>query len=45
VPRGKEVLTLEANGPVVGLVPHTQYGQSPLPPRYIPLAYTDGIKR
>jgi len=43
--RGEEVLRLEADGPVVGLLPHAQYGQSSLmlSPGDILLAYTDGI--
>jgi len=42
---GEEVLRLEADGPVVGLLPHAQYGQSSLviSPGDILLAYTDGI--
>jgi sigma-B regulation protein RsbU (phosphoserine phosphatase) len=43
--RGGEVLRLEADGPVVGLLPQAQYGQSSvvLSPGDILLAYTDGI--
>jgi sigma-B regulation protein RsbU (phosphoserine phosphatase) len=43
--RGEEVLRLEADGPVVGLLPHAQYGQSSmvLAPGDVLLAYTDGI--
>jgi sigma-B regulation protein RsbU (phosphoserine phosphatase) len=43
--RGDEVLRLAADGPVVGLLPHAQYGQSAmvLLPGDILLAYTDGI--
>jgi sigma-B regulation protein RsbU (phosphoserine phosphatase) len=43
--RGGEVLRLEADGPVVGLLPRAQYGQSSmvLAPGDILLAYTDGI--
>jgi sigma-B regulation protein RsbU (phosphoserine phosphatase) len=43
--RGEEVLRLEADGPVVGLLPGAQYGQSSmgLSPGDILLAYTDGI--
>jgi sigma-B regulation protein RsbU (phosphoserine phosphatase) len=43
--RGAEVLRLEADGPVVGLLPQAQYGQSALvlSPGDILLAYTDGI--
>jgi phosphoserine phosphatase RsbU/P len=43
--RGEEVLRLEADGPVVGLLPRAQYGQSELvlAPGDILLAYTDGI--
>ena len=43
--RGDEVLRLEADGPVVGLLPFAQYGQSSLVllPGDILLAYTDGI--
>ncbi|MGC9946109.1 MAG: GAF domain-containing SpoIIE family protein phosphatase [Bryobacteraceae bacterium] len=43
--RGDEVLRLEADGPVVGLLPRAQYGQSELvlAPGDILLAYTDGI--
>jgi sigma-B regulation protein RsbU (phosphoserine phosphatase) len=43
--RGEEVLRLEADGPVVGLLPRAQYGQSEvvLSPGDILLAYTDGI--
>ena len=43
--RGEEVLRLEADGPVVGLLPRAQYAQSELllAPGDILLAYTDGI--
>jgi len=43
--RGDQVLRLEADGPVVGLLPHVQYEQSSLvlSPGDILLAYTDGI--
>lgn len=43
--RGGDVLRLEADGPVVGLLPHAQYEQSSvaLAPGDILLAYTDGI--
>jgi sigma-B regulation protein RsbU (phosphoserine phosphatase) len=43
--RGEEVLRLEADGPVVGLLPQAMYGQSALvlAPGDILLAYTDGI--
>jgi sigma-B regulation protein RsbU (phosphoserine phosphatase) len=43
--RGDEVLRLEPDGPVVGLLPQAQYGQSSLvlAPGDILLAYTDGI--
>ncbi len=43
--RGDEVLRLEADGPVVGLLPGVQYAQSSLAllPGDILLAYTDGI--
>ncbi|MGA2588496.1 MAG: SpoIIE family protein phosphatase [Bryobacteraceae bacterium] len=43
--RGGEILRLEADGPVVGLLPLAQYGQSSmvLAPGDILLAYTDGI--
>ncbi len=43
--RGGEVLRLEADGPVVGLLPSVEYGQSSLVlmPGDILLAYTDGI--
>jgi len=43
--RGDEVLRLEADGPVVGLLPRAQYGQSSmvLSSGDILLAYTDGI--
>ncbi len=43
--RGDEILRLEADGPVVGLLPLAQYGQSSLvlSPGDILLAYTDGI--
>jgi len=43
--RGEEVLRLEADGPVVGLLPQATYGQSSLVllPGDILLAYTDGI--
>jgi sigma-B regulation protein RsbU (phosphoserine phosphatase) len=43
--RGDEVLRLEADGPVVGLLPRAQYRQSELvmSPGDILLAYTDGI--
>ena len=43
--RGEEVLRLEADGPVVGLLAHAQYGQSSLAmsPGDVLLAYTDGI--
>ena len=43
--RGEEVLRLEADGPVVGLLAHATYGQSSLAlsPGDILLAYTDGI--
>jgi len=43
--RGEEVLRLEADGPVVGLLPHAQYRQSSivLAAGDILLAYTDGI--
>ena len=43
--RGEEVLRLEADGPVVGLLLQAQYGQSSmvLSPGDILMAYTDGI--
>jgi sigma-B regulation protein RsbU (phosphoserine phosphatase) len=43
--RGETVLRLDADGPVVGLLPQAQYGQSwlVLAPGDILLAYTDGI--
>jgi sigma-B regulation protein RsbU (phosphoserine phosphatase) len=43
--RGDEILRLEADGPVVGLLPRAEYGQSSLvlSPGDILLAYTDGI--
>jgi phosphoserine phosphatase RsbU/P len=43
--RGEQVLRLEADGPVVGLLPGARYGQSSLAlsPGDILLAYTDGI--
>jgi sigma-B regulation protein RsbU (phosphoserine phosphatase) len=43
--RGDEILRLEADGPVVGLLPRAEYGQSSLvlAPGDILLAYTDGI--
>jgi phosphoserine phosphatase RsbU/P len=43
--RGEEILRLEADGPVVGLLPSAEYGQSSLIllPGDILLAYTDGI--
>jgi phosphoserine phosphatase RsbU/P len=43
--RGGDVLRLEADGPVVGLLPFARYAQSSLvlEPGDILLAYTDGI--